>query len=216
MEAYVGEYASGKSEVAVNRAICLHNSGKEVTLADLDLVEPFYTLRPIRKQLIEMGINVIAWETGETLGLGETGNVIMPELRWILRRPGDIIMDIGYGVEGIKVLNLVEGSSEEKNLHIYVVLNIGRPMTAAVDDIVEYIKTLGTVHGLINNSHLGDDTYVEFVQEGARIITESARVLNLPVVATYIDNRFKGAIGPKDCMDNPVKFLNRYMTQAFW
>ncbi len=164
-----------------------------------------------------MGIDVVAWETSETLGLGEAGSTIKPEMRWVLKRPGDIILDIGYGVEGAKVLNLVEGATEEKDLRIFVVLNIGRPMTATVGDIVEYVKGLGPVHGLINNSHLGDDTTVEFVQEGAQIVSESAALLNLPVIATCIDRKFAADIdGKTDAMGNPVRFLDRYMINTFW
>lgn len=186
-------------------------------LADLDLVEPFYTLRPIKKQLVEMGIEVVAWETSETLGLGEAGSTIKPEMRWVLKKPGDVILDIGYGVEGVKVLNLVEGATEEENLRIFVVLNVGRPMTANIGDIVSYIKELGHVHGLINNSHLGDDTTVDFIQEGAKIVTESANLLNLPVVATYADRKFAGEFASKkDVMGNQVRFLNRYMINTYW
>ena len=70
VEAYIGEYASGKSENAVNRAVALKKAGHDVTLVDLDLVEPVYTLRPLKAMLTDMGINVIAWTTEETLGLG--------------------------------------------------------------------------------------------------------------------------------------------------
>ncbi|HBS60539.1 MAG TPA: hypothetical protein DEA44_14910, partial [Firmicutes bacterium] len=92
VEAYVGEYASGKSENAVNRAIALQRQGLQVTLADLDTVEPCYTLRPLKKDLEQLGLHVIAWETKETVGLGEAGCVIKGEMRWVLRRRGSIIM----------------------------------------------------------------------------------------------------------------------------
>ncbi|MFA5881128.1 MAG: hypothetical protein WC834_02940 [Eubacteriales bacterium] len=217
VEAYIGEYASGKSEIAVNRAVDLKKEGRHVTLVDLDLVEPFYTLRPIKRQLTETGIYVVAWETSETMGLGEAGSLIKPEMRWVLRRPGDIILDIGYGVEGAKVLNLIEGAADNKNLQVFVVLNIGRPMTDNVKDIVEYVKELGIVHGLINNSHLGDDTSVDFVQQGAKVITEAALVLGLPVIATYIDRKFEFEINSKmDIKGNPIRLLDRYMTNTFW
>ena len=68
IEAYVGEYASGKSENAVNRAVALHRQGRQVTLVDLDTVEPCYTLRPIKKELEELGLTVVAWETRDTVG----------------------------------------------------------------------------------------------------------------------------------------------------
>lgn len=216
LEAYVGEYASGKSEVAVNRAISLLSTGK-VTLVDLDLVEPFYTLRPIKKQLIEMGLDVVAWETTETMGLGEAGSTIKPEMRWVLKRDGHLILDIGYGVEGAKVLNLIEGAVGNENLKIYAVINVGRPMTATVQDIVEYVHNLGPVSGLINNSHLGDETTLDFVQEGARIVTKAGKLLNLPVIATYLDQKLASELdGSVDCMGNPIRFLKRYMIDTFW
>ena len=105
IEAYVGEYASGKSENAVNRAISLHEQGLPVSLADLDTVEPVYTLRPLKQELTEMGIHVIAWDTRDTTGLGEAGNVMHPAMRWALIRPGNVIMDVGYGVHGADVFN---------------------------------------------------------------------------------------------------------------
>lgn len=217
MEGYIGEYASGKSEVAVNRAIDLLQKGRSrVTLVDLDIVEPCYTLRPLKKKLEAMGLKVLAWETGEAVGLGETGNILRPESRWALRREGDVILDIGYGVEGAKTLNLLEGVREEANLHVIVVVNIARPMTATVEDIVSFVRELGTVHGLINNSHWGDDTTLEIIQEGARIVSEAARQLGLPVVATTAVKELAEALGSRDCAGNPVRSLTRYMPNTFW
>ncbi|SFR04178.1 Mrp/NBP35 family ATP-binding protein [Desulfoscipio geothermicus] len=216
MEAYVGEYASGKSEVAVNRAVDLAAAGREVTLVDLDIVEPCYTLRPIKRELQEQGITVLAWETGETVGLGETGNVLRAENRWALRRSGDIILDIGYGVEGAKTLNLLEGAGADPDLQVFAVINIARPMTGSVHDIVAYVRELGTVHGLINNSHLGDDTDVDIVQQGARIVDEAARQLNLPVVATTAVPEMAALIGPVDIAGHPVRKLVRYMPRTLW
>lgn len=216
LEAYIGEYASGKSEVALNRALSLLERGrKPVTLVDLDLVEPFYTLRPIKKELEEKGLVVLAWETRNTMGLGEAGTLLKPEMRWALKREGDVILDVGYGIEGAKKIRLVEGA-EENRLRIYVVTNIARPITGDIESIVEYVKTLGPVHGLINNSHLGDDTDVEIVQEGARIIGAAAKTLNLPVILTTADDKLSPELGEKDVMGNPVFYLRRHMNRSFW
>jgi hypothetical protein len=43
-------------------------------------------------------------------------------MRWALHREGDVIFDIGYGVNGAKTLNLVEGARDNKQLKICVVL----------------------------------------------------------------------------------------------
>ena len=159
---------------------------------------------------------MLAWETSQTMGLGEAGSVIKPEMRWALRRQGDIILDIGYGVDGARTMNLVEGAAENEELKIYAVINVSRPMTASVDDITEYVRGMGTVDGLINNTHLGDETVTEVVQEGARIVTEAARQLELPVVATCIERRLAQEFGVRDAVGNPVRLLDRYMIDTFW
>jgi predicted TIM-barrel fold metal-dependent hydrolase len=216
VEAYIGEYASGKSEVAVNRALLLAARGRRVNLVDLDIVEPCYTLRPLKKKLAEMGINVVAWETREMMGLGETGSIFYPANRWALRFPGDVILDIGYGVEGARTLNLVEGAATDPDLKIFAVVNVGRPMTGSVEEIVEYVRSLGRVDGLINNSHLGDETTVEFVQDGARMVDEAARQLGVPVVATTVLEELARVIGTRDAAGHPVWPIKRFMPHALW
>ena len=216
VEAYTGEYAAGKSEAALNRALDLAARGRKVTLVDLDIVEPCYTLRPVQKKLIHRGVDVIAWETKETIGLGEAGMLIKPEARWALRRPGDIILDIGYGVEGIKTLKLLEGASTDPDLTVICVVNTSRPMTSGVEQIVEHVREMGRVDSLLNNTHLAGETSVEVVQEGAGIVTRAAKNLGLPVVATTVPLAVAGQIGSFDCMGNPVRLLVGLMSKAFW
>ncbi|HHZ16332.1 MAG TPA: hypothetical protein GX395_01675 [Clostridia bacterium] len=217
-EAYVGEYASGKSEVAINRALWLFETGiRPVILVDLDLVEPFYTLRPLKKELEARGIKVLAWETLNTIGLGETGNLLQPVVRWALRREGAVVIDVGYGVAGIEKLRLLERPAfERESLKIYVVINIARPMTGDVEAVVDYVRALGAVHGLINNSHWGDDTEPAIIHEGAQVVTKAAKILGLPVIWTTVDQKWQKEIGSYDVCGNPVFFLKRYMPRAFW
>jgi len=216
VEAYIGEYAGGKSEVALNRALDLVGEGRQVTLVDLDIVEPCYTLRPIKRLLEERGVSVLAWETKDTVGLGEAGTVLKADARWALRREGDVILDIGYGVEGSKTLSLLEGAQTEKNLRVLAVINVSRPMTATLEDIVDHVRGMMPVHGLINNTHLGDETTSEVVQAGAGLVEEAARVLGLPVVATTAVGPVARSIGPQDAWGHPVRTLTRFMPQAFW
>ena len=51
VEVYTGAYASGKSETSINRALQYVKGGKNITLVDLDTVEPAYCMRPIEKTL---------------------------------------------------------------------------------------------------------------------------------------------------------------------
>ncbi|OPX85164.1 MAG: hypothetical protein A4E53_03630 [Pelotomaculum sp. PtaB.Bin104] len=216
VEAYVGEYAGGKSENALNRALELARLGRKVILVDFDIVEPVYTLRPIQEELTALGVTVIAWKTKETQGLGEAGTTLKPGARWALMHQGDIILDIGYGVGGARTLNLLEGAYTDPDLKVIAVINISRPMTATVEDIVEQVSEMGRVDALLNNTHLSDETTAAVVQEGARVVTEAARLLNLPVVATAAIADVAKEIGPVDCMGIPVRPLTRFMQKAFW
>lgn len=216
VEAYIGEYASGKSENAINRALELEKMGLEVTLADLDTVEPFYTLRPIKGLLESRGITVVGWGPEDRFGLGETGGLIKPAARWVLRRKGSVILDIGYGVYGAQTLNLVEGADEDPDLKVLVVVNTARPMTATTKDIVEYVRSLGRADGLVSNNHLGGETTPEFIEKGNRVVVEAARILNIPVVFAAVDESRREDISGIDFLGVPVKFIKRYMINAMW
>lgn len=216
VEAYIGEYASGKSENAVNRALALAEQGRKVTLVDLDLVEPVYTLRPLIEMLGEKGVRVIAWKTEETIGLGEAGTILHPAMRWALKNEGDVILDIGYGAKGSAVLNLLEGIEDEKDLKVILVVNTLRPMTDSVEKIIEYLDETGPAHGFIANTHLGEQTTVPLMVNGLEMVTEAAQKVGLPVFAMAVDERFKEDF-PEDTVNGvPLRFLRRYLPLGFW
>lgn len=216
VEAYIGEYASGKSEVAINRALQLLRQGRKVTLADLDTVEPFYTLRPLKKKLEQTGLHVIAWDNSEVMGFGETGVLLKPGMRWALNNSGDVILDIGYGVQGAKVLDILEGANTHAELKLLCVINIGRPMTANVSDIVEYVRSVTRVDGLINNSHLGEYTDIDFINEGSGVCRSAADILGIPVVATTAEQIYQTDLGTHDANGIEVRYLTRWMPSAIW
>ena len=218
VEAYVGEYASGKSENAVNRSLNLLQEGRKVRLVDLDIVEPFYTLRPLKKFLEQVGINVLGWETVETIGLGEAGIPLKAEMTTAFNFKGDVIIDLGYGVNGRNILNLITGSFQERRekIHLNLVINITRPLTSSFSLLVSYITEFGEVDGLINNTHLGEETTIELIQEGAMLVTQVARELGIRVVATTVLRPYAEEIGEFDLMGNKVWPLDRYMPYAMW
>lgn len=216
VEAYIGEYASGKSENAVNRALFLAAQGRKVTLVDLDLVEPVYTLRPLIPLLEEKGVHVIAWKTEETLGLGEAGSILHPAMRWALKNEGDVILDIGYGAKGSSILNLLEGIETEKNFKVLFVVNTLRPMTNSVEKIIEYLHEAGPADGMIANTHLGEKTTVPMMEEGFSMVKEAAEQVHLPVVAMAVDERFAGNFQDGVYQGVPVRILKRYLPLGFW
>lgn len=216
VEAYIGEYASGKSENAVNRALFLAAQGRTVTLVDLDLVEPVYTLRPLIPLLEEKGVHVIAWKTEETVGLGEAGSILHPAMRWALKNEGDVILDIGYGAKGSSILNLLEGVEEEKDFKVLFVVNTLRPMTDSVEKIIEYLHEAGPADGMIANTHLGEKTTVQMMKNGFSMVKTAAEQAGLPVVAMAVDERFADFFPGGAYQGVPVRILNRYLPLGFW
>lgn len=216
VEAYVGEYASGKSENALNRSLDLAAQGRRVTLVDLDLVEPTYTLRSLQKDLRSHGVDVIAWETRETVGLGEAGTVLHPAMRWPLKREGDIILDVGYGAKGSAVLQLLEGIDEEKNLMVLLVVNTCRPITGSVADILAYIRELGRIDGVIANSNRAEKTEMEDILTGFDMIEEACEAASLPLIALSVDERFASFFPQGAYRQVPVRLINRWMPRGFW
>lgn len=127
-----------------------------------------------------------------------------------------MIFDVGYGVGGASALHLVEGASDEKSLRVYAVVNVARPMTGSLEAIIEFVGSLGKVDGLVNNSHLGKETDIEILQEGAVLVSQAAKALGIPVIVTTVAREFAGLVGAKDQMGNPVKIIDLFMQNAYW
>lgn len=224
-EAYVGEYASGKSENAVCRALSLARAGRQVTLVDLDLVEPCYTLRSLIDPLEAQGVQVLAWRPEQTFGLGEAGQTLLPAARWALRREGDIIFDVGYGVGGASILNLIEGVAEEPNFRIIVVANFSRPILASPQALKDYIRELGGADGIIANTHMGAETQPKHVLEGFRKAKQVADELGIPLEAVSVSseflNRYPAFCQREDYKESgaaeyPLRVIERVLPQGFW
>ncbi len=222
VEVYTGAYASGKSEISINRALMLHDQGKPITLVDLDTVEPAYTLRPIKDNLEKFGIKVIAQTN--YVGLGEAGNVITGEQKNCLLQPDDIVIDVGYGASGLDILEILTGIEKEENLKIYIVINASKPETNNTEDIVEYIKwSQGSGNynwkkysGIISNTHFADQTEKNDVINGFKKTQKAAEILNLPIIAITVSEDIYTEFGSDNFEGVPFWTLKRFMPSAMW
>lgn len=223
VEIYTGAYASGKSEISINRALMLKKDDFKVTLVDLDTVEPAYTLRPIKNKIETMGVKVITQES--YFGLGETGNVITPAQQNCLKVTDDnIVIDVGYGASGLDILNLVTEIEKEQNLNIYIVINTSKHETSSVEEIVKYVKwSVGTsdqdwkkFSGIICNPHFGDETSVEDILRGFEITRKASEILNIPIRALTVNESLYAGLESLICAGIPVWTLKRLMPEALW
>jgi hypothetical protein len=219
VEVYAGAYASGKSETAINRA--RQFAAQQITLVDLDTVEPAYTLRPLAGVLEKEGISVITQL--EYFGLGEAGSYITPTQQNALTVAGDMVIDVGYGASGLDMLDILTGIDREKDLRIYIVINTSKFETFSVENIVEYVtfskglekRPWKHFSGIISNTHFGDETQKEDIIRGYEMVKKASEILKIPVRAIGVDEKFASDFASTyDGVD--VWLYKRIMPTALW
>lgn len=185
----VGHFGSGKTEIALNGALRLADSGSPVTLVDLDVVKPYFRSRSARTMLAERGVELII-PSGENVFADLP--IIVPQIRGILRG-GDhrVIIDVGGDDTGARVLGSLADVMPDEDLDCLLVLNFRRPGTQGSDEAEQMIRRIEAVSrvqvsGLISNTHLMDETTVEVVEEGVRLAAETGRRVGVPVVAVTV------------------------------
>ena len=80
----VGHYGVGKTNFSVNLAIDLADAGANVTLIDLDVVNPYFRATEQRKVLVEHGIGLVApvfSEVGTSLDVPSLTGRITPSIQ---------------------------------------------------------------------------------------------------------------------------------------
>lgn len=222
VEVFTGAYASGKSESALNRALQFANRGKDITLVDLDTVEPAYCLRPIIGELKEQGISVIAQT--DYFGLGEAGSYVTAEQINCLSKNGDIIIDVGYGASGLDILDILNGIEKENDLRIYLVVNTSKFETRDKASILEYIEFSSGLNkqpwkkfsGFISNTHFADETTKEDIIKGYEKLKEVSLETRIPIVAIGADEKFASDFPEFQYDGTPVWFYRRHMPKALW
>ncbi|MCD4747847.1 MAG: hypothetical protein K8R59_00620 [Thermoanaerobaculales bacterium] len=212
----VGHFGSGKTEIALNGALDLAARGERVTLADLDVVKPYFRARSARFILAEAGVDLIAPE-GENVYADLP--IIVPRVRDVLRRPqGKVILDVGGDGTGARVLGSITDVLPKTGMNVLVVVNFSRPSTpdpAGAVAMVREIERVSRVRvtGLISNTHMLEETTPEIVVSGAEQAVRAGNELGLPVVASAVHQDMASSVnGALPCS---IFVLNRIVKPPF-
>ena len=185
---FAGHYGSGKTNIAVNYALKLAAEGKQVCIADLDIVNPYFRTKDSAKELEAAGVHLISPQFANS-------NVDLPALpaeayRLVTDRSTYGIMDIGGDDRGAYALGrYVPGILEENNYRMIFVANASRPLTRTPEDALEVMREIEAACGLrftdlINNTNLGDLTTPETVLAAQGYMEELSKLSGLPIFAT--------------------------------
>ncbi len=181
----VGNYGSGKTEVAVNLAIRLAEQHR-VSIADLDIVNPYFRCREARQEMEDHGIRVI-YPHGEYHAADLP--IILPEIRGAILEGQDfLILDVGGDDVGARVLSSLADLLVGRACAMLQVLNARRPFTDTVAGALKIRREIEAasrlpITGLISNTHLLEQTDVATVMEGLALARAVGREAGLPVRA---------------------------------
>ncbi len=158
-----GHYGSGKTNVAVNLALQYKSAhhDRDVALADVDIVNPYFRAADAAKQLSDAGVRPI-------IPAFANSNVDIPslpaELYSLFREDTDTIafIDVG-GDDGAVALGMYAEQIEKLGYEMLYVVSCYRPLTespeeaAALMHVIEDASHLKCT-GIVNNSSIGADT----------------------------------------------------------
>ncbi len=208
-----GHYGSGKTNVALNLAFHLKKSQKNVAIADLDIVNPYFRTKDSAKELAAADIGLICSEYAGS-------NVDIPALPQDMYAITDkldttYILDIGGDDRGALALGRIAPKIlSENNYEMLLTVNRFRPLTrdtASVLEVISEIETAAKIRftGIINNSNLGEETVAQDVLSSVSYAEEISKATHLPIVLTAVDERLYNEVREKVHNAFPLKLQQK-------
>ncbi|MFO7666106.1 MAG: cobalamin biosynthesis protein CbiA [Desulfobacterales bacterium] len=193
----VGNYGSGKTEISINLAVNRKHAGIDVTVADLDLVNPYFRAREARKQLSDLGIGVIL---PSDKYLQADLPILTPAVAGLIRKPSRLtILDVGGDKVGATVLAALADALKGKSYRMLQVINPFRPFTDTVKgcirmkDEIEKASRM-SISGIIGNANLIDETTVDTIYEGYDFVSSVSGETGLPLEFITFSSRLSDEI----------------------
>ena len=187
---FAGHYGSGKTNIAVNYALQLKAEGKDVKIADLDIVNPYFRTKDSANELAAAGIDLISPAYANS-------NVDLPALPQevyglVQNRNIYAIMDIGGDERGALALGRYRPYIlEENNFEMVFVANFYRPLTRTAEEALDVMREIEAAGGIpftaiVNNSNLGNETTPEDIRKTEAEINRLSKMTGLPVLFTSV------------------------------
>jgi len=212
----VGHFGSGKTEIALNLAVDQAADGVPVTMADLDVVKPYFRTRSARALLEESEIDLLV---PEGPNIHADLPIIVPEIRSHLRQSHRrLIIDVGGDDVGARVLGSLSDVVPRGETECLLVVNFRRPSTPDPDAAVAMAREIEAVGrlpvtGLISNTHLMDETDLEVILDGLENAQQTGELLQIPVLAVAAAGDLAVALRAR--IDCPVVALRRIVVPPF-
>lgn len=213
--AVTGALGSGKTEWVLNLALGLKAAQEQVTIADVDIINPYFCIRQVVDALEDKGFKVLT-----APGHAKWGDMplVTPEVDWALSVPRcKLLLDIGGDAEGALALKQYQKRIIQAGYLLILVVNAFRPQTSSVESIDRMRRRMEDICGLkvgavISNSHLMTETTAQNVYDGYKVVRSAAEHMGLPLLYVGTGPAIYGdTLEAMKNEDVPVWPVSRYM-----
>lgn len=185
---FLGNFGSGKSELAINMALKQADAGQSVMLVDLDVINPYFRVSERYELLQAAGVRLV----GPTYALQKIEIMSLPaEIYAAFSHQGHVIFDLG----GDQVGSLAAGQYKPyfdrlTNLSVLFVLNPMRPMASTLERCLALMQGIERnsrlrISGIVNNANLLDQTTGEHLLKGYALARELSLKTGVCVWGTF-------------------------------
>lgn len=210
---FTGSFGSGKTEIAINQSIEASKNKEKVVIVDLDIVNPYFRSRDVRKRLKETNIEIIT-PPGK-FALADLP-LISPEIKGKIQAFNrHLIIDLGGDDIGARSIASFYTVIKDTNYELIMVINPYRPFTQNISQIekmfrdIEFSSRL-KITSLISNPNLEEETDLEVIKKGHEIVKEASRQLKKPIKFLTIEKTIFQKIGSLD-IEEDIKTIDRYL-----
>lgn len=207
-----GHYGSGKTNFSANLALKMAAEGKKVTVADLDIVNPYFRSADFAELFKQNGVTLAAPMYANT-------NLDIPAISFDLERiaeeEGYLIIDVGGDDAGAAALGrYVKGfEAYMDDIEMLYVVNMYRYLTETPEDAIQFMQEIQWASrmkhtAIVNNSNLAEETTAERIEESVPYAQKVSEMSGLPVMYTVVTGDIEA--------DVPNPFKAQVFVKKLW
>ena len=220
----IGNYGSGKTEIAINLAVKSAEKGMNTLVVDLDKVNDYFRMSDRVDILSEKKVNLVS---PTFAGQGVTPSNMSAAVASAFAGDWDLcIFDVGGDAAGAMSLGRYHQdfmALEEGQLEVYDIVNVFRPMSESPEKIVKLMHEMEgfarlNVTGFVNNSNLLNYSSADDIRQGYEVIKATSELTGIPVKHTtgrtcFVEEFMKDGRDPK-YIGEPIG-LETYMHRSW-
>lgn len=164
-----GHYGSGKTTFSINYALYLRNqTSKDIYIADLDVVNPYFRSREHFDYLKDKNIKVIGSYLPQS---GADLPAVSAEVYTLFDNKNIIgIVDMGGNSAGSLSFATFRDNVDIEETDIIFILNANREENSTLEFALGHFNSIETtlglkITGIVNNTHLMNDTTIEDINK---------------------------------------------------